>query len=105
MGTSENRLTLEVNVRVEAREGHWAATMERFPITVYGDSQLAAEGRVLEALQLLLLRHAHSAESLSKYLTARGVSHVVEATPIAGVNPRPYVVAQSHRRVTVPVGV
>lgn len=75
MRRGENRLTLEVNVRAEARKGHWAAIMERFPIIVYGDSQVTAEHRALEALQLLLYRHAESVETMSDYLTARGVSH------------------------------
>ena len=105
MRSSENRLTLDVNVRVEVREGHWAALVEQFPITVYGDSQLNAENRAIEALMLLLSQHAQSAETISTYLTARGVSHFVSAAPVMGGTFRPHIVAQSQRRVTVPVGV
>lgn len=105
MRSSENRLTLDVNVRVEAREGHWAAAVEQFPITVYGDSQSSAENRAVEALMLLLSHHAQSGETLSTYLTARGVSHFMTATPVMGERFRPQVVAQSQRRLTVPVGV
>jgi len=102
---SEGRLTLDVNVRVEAREGHWAASMEQFPIMVYGDSPQSAEHRALDALMMMLTKYAGSASTLSEYLTARGVSHVTIATPVIDSGFRPYVVAQSHHRVSVPVGV
>jgi hypothetical protein len=105
MMTDRGHLTLNVNVRVEAREGHWAAVVEQFPVTVYGDSQSKAEERAIEALALLLSHHAESAAELSKYLTMRGVAHFVESTPTVPGAFRPHVVAQSQRRVTVPVGV
>ena len=79
-----SHLTLEVNVRVEAREGHWAAILEQFPITVYGDSEQAAEQRALDALTLLLSRHAESAATLANYLTTRGVAHVSDTQLIGG---------------------
>jgi hypothetical protein len=99
MVADSGHLTLEVNVRVEAREGHWAATVEQFPVTVYGDSQQAAENRALEALTMLLGRHMESPEVLSNYLSARGVLHFIEPAHLGGA-------VQSYRRkLRVPVGV
>lgn len=105
MTMNRGRLTLDVNVRVEAREGHWAAAVEQFPIMVYGDSQLNAENRAMEALTLLLSHHAESSQTMSAYLTMRGVSHLIHTEVETSPRTRPNIVAQSQRRLSVPVGV
>ena len=67
---------MDVNVRVEAREGHSAALVEQFPITVYGDSQALAEERAVEAVMILQSGHSDTAENLGNYLTDCGMSHL-----------------------------
>jgi len=76
-----NVLSLEVRVRVEEREGYYAAPTVPFAITVYGNTEDEAERRALEATEILLRRHSKTTVALSAYLNKMDIKHVVSSEP------------------------
>lgn len=70
-------LSFSVDVRVEEREGYFAATTTPFAITTYGKTDEEAEKRALKAINLSLDRHSKSLDELSNYLNHLSVQHSV----------------------------
>ena len=61
----------------EEREGHWAALMGKFRITVYGDSEEAVYKRAQDMLDFIVSRFltAYGPADLCAYLDKRGVEY------------------------------
>lgn len=70
-------LSFDVEVKVEEREGYFAASTNPFAITAYDDTEGKAEERAVQAVTLLLGKYSSTTEELSNYLNRMGVKHTV----------------------------
>ena len=71
----KQRIGAGLDVMAEYRGNYWAARIEKLPIVVYADSELAAVARALNTAVELLARKA----DLKAYLEARNLL-IEEAT-------------------------
>ena len=69
--------SFDLDIKVEERDGYYAAVTSPFALTAYGDTEEQAEKRVLRAVDLLLEQRAKKVGELDKYLNHRGVKFSV----------------------------
>ncbi len=104
MSRTRATLSFYINVRVEEREGYFAASTKPFAITVYGDTEGEAEERALEAVNLLLAKYSKSVKVMDSYLNRMDIKHTVYNEE--AVERRNFITRESRQemRLEVPAG-
>lgn len=78
-------LELGVNVKVQQREGYFAARTEPFAVTAYGKTEEEAEDRAFQSVLSLLMQYVKTPQEMSDYLNKRRAKHAIyeeaEQTP------------------------
>ncbi|MFC1916583.1 hypothetical protein ACFLX1_00395 [Chloroflexota bacterium] len=69
--------TFNLEIKVEGRDGYYAAITNPFALTAYGDTEEQAEKRAVCAVDLLLDNRVQKAGELDKYLKHRNVKYSV----------------------------
>ena len=95
-------LMFDMHVRVEEREGYFAASTRPFAITAYGNSEDKAERRAVEAVLLLLKKYSKTPDDMSAYLNRMGVKHIMY--PEEALGRRHAITRESTKEVRLPVG-
>ena len=82
-------ITVDVDVQVEDRGTHWAASIPAFGMTVYGDTEELAQVRLEKSLKFymdnFLQNSPHGISKLRAYLDAHDVSHKLDISEV-GLN-------------------
>ena len=95
----ELQFTVDLKVVVKERDGFYAASVDKLPVLVYGDTPFLAMQKAVESACLLLDRK----DDMKKYLSEKGVPHTrVEAEPSTELSMRaphqvPYSLFRSYR--------
>lgn len=74
--------SFDLGIKVEERNGYYAAITSPFALTAYGDTEEQAEKRAVGAVDLLLDHRAKKAGELNEYLNHRGVKFSVSTKVI-----------------------
>ena len=74
--------SFDLGIKVEERNGYYAAMTSPFALTAYGDTEEQAEKRAVHAVDLLLDHRAKKVGELGEYLNHRGVKFSVSTKVI-----------------------
>ncbi len=66
-------VSFNAEVSLEMRDDHWAAYVEPFGITVYGDTKTETESRLNQGIEFFL----KYAPNIRKYLDSHGIPHYI----------------------------
>ena len=80
MAKSGKVLSFQMDIKVEQREGYWAARTDPLAITVYGKTESSALARARKAVDMLLADVIERG-ALKEFLQKRQVHHFIGDEP------------------------